>query len=65
MASRLRRLALGSIAFGAGACFATWCLMRDGNLKVSFRLRNFYAMHPVVYIGGIKSTKFISSSGHY
>lgn len=58
MASNLRRLALGSIAFGAGACFTTWFLMRDGNLKVSFRLCNFYAMHPVVNLDSIKTAKF-------
>jgi hypothetical protein len=39
MASNLRRLAVGSIAFGAGACLTTWLLMRDGNLKVSFGLQ--------------------------
>jgi hypothetical protein len=35
MASRLRRIAMGSAAFGAGACLTTWFLMRDGNVKVS------------------------------
>jgi hypothetical protein len=57
MATHLRRLALGSVAFGAGACLTTWFLMRDGNPKVSFRLCNFYAVHPIAYIDDIKTEK--------
>jgi hypothetical protein len=38
MASRLRRLAVGTVAFGAGAYFTTWLLTRGGNLKVRFSL---------------------------
>jgi hypothetical protein len=38
MASRLRRLALGTVAFGAGAYLTTWLLTRDGNLKVKYSL---------------------------
>jgi hypothetical protein len=38
MASHLRRLAVGTVAFGAGACITTWLLTKDGNLKVSCSL---------------------------
>jgi hypothetical protein len=42
MASHIRRLAVGTVAFGAGACLTTWFLTRDGSLKVSFRLEDIY-----------------------
>jgi hypothetical protein len=58
MASHLKRLAVGSIAFGAGTCLTTWFLMRDGNLKVSFRLCNFHAMQSIMHIDSIKIPKF-------
>lgn len=42
MASHLRRLAVGTVAFGAGACLTAWFLTRDGSLKVSFRFKDSY-----------------------
>jgi len=38
MASPLRRLAVGTVAFGAGTCITTWLFTRDGNLKVRYSL---------------------------
>jgi hypothetical protein len=38
MASHLRRVAVGTLAFGAGAYLTTWFLTRDGNLKVRYSL---------------------------
>ncbi|KDR21344.1 glycerol-3-phosphate dehydrogenase, mitochondrial [Zootermopsis nevadensis] len=34
MASHFRRLAVGTVAFGAGACLTTWLLTRDGSITL-------------------------------